>query len=394
MFVFGQFNEFSDEVTLANPTIAVVAKAIELGRFQGMFYQAMGAPEMGLTTKRFDIYSRSQTSRNGIIGDGAAGGWDIDDVAALKMTAGAIKGLTVGHVLKVENEVVVVKSVNRAANTIDVYGRGEGSTTAAVHADEAAFKVIGFAGNDTDLKNVESVTETTGIYSNYVQTIFEVIDWTKHAELVRQGMKADNATIILTREAEIRVAIMLSTMAIHGVKQVAADDSKRYMSAGLLAQLADTNSAARNILSYNAGGALTEVKLFAAIKEIIDGGGNPDTIWVDTTNKGIINTFNSANSNLNVNTDRTDTTAGMYIGQVNYEGLIIPIRVDSDMPSDKLAIVKQGDCKKSWLAGDGLDMKDEPSASSREFKKSLQGSLGFIVENVGLNHSYIYGITH
>ena len=75
------------------------------------------------------------------------------------MTAAAVLGLTVGHVIQVESEVVIVKSVNRTANTIDVVARGAGSTSAAAHADTTAFTVIGFAGRDLDLKNVESISE-------------------------------------------------------------------------------------------------------------------------------------------------------------------------------------------------------------------------------------------
>jgi hypothetical protein len=288
---------------------------------------------------------------------------------------------------------VNIKAVDRAANTIDVYARGDAGTTAAAHADQTAFIVIGYAGSDTDLKNVESMSETTNLYSNYVQTIFEVMDWTKHAELTRKGLSSANATIILVQEAEIRVAEILSRMAIHGYKQKPVDGSKRYMSAGLYHQLADSNSGNRAPLSYNANGALTEAKVNSAIKEVFNNGGVVDTIWASPTNKGIINTFNMANSQLAVQTSKADHVAGVYIDYINYEGKLIGVRVDSDLGDDKLPIVKQADCKKGWLEGDGLRKQDEPTQSSREFKKSLQGSVGFQIENVGVNHTYLYGIT-
>lgn len=392
MFEFGQFNEFSDSVTLANPTLAGLAKVIELGPFVGQFYQAMTAPQTSIRTKEFKVFSRSVTSRDGVIGTGTGTGWDIDDVTGLKMTATAVKGLTVGHVLQVADEVVVVKSVNRSAYTIDVWARGAGSTTPAVHADQVAFKVIGFAGDDADLKNVEGVSETSSAYSNFVQTVFEVIDWTKHGELVRQGMTTENATIILLREAEIRVARNLSRMAIWGVKQ-AASDGIRSMSAGLLSQLADTNGGNRNVFRYNAAGALTEAKVKAALKEVFDFGGNPDTLLVSPTVKGYINTFNMANPALQVSTDVNNRVAGSYIDAINYEGAVLKIKVDADMPNDKIAVIRSASCKKAWLEGDGLVQKDEPTLSSREMRKSLQGSVGFLVEDVGTDHSLIYGVT-
>ena len=42
-FAFGQFNEFSDSVTIRDSVIEAVARAINLGPFVGRFYQAMGA---------------------------------------------------------------------------------------------------------------------------------------------------------------------------------------------------------------------------------------------------------------------------------------------------------------------------------------------------------------
>ena len=37
-FAFGQFNEFSDSVTFADPVVAAAAKAIDLGQWTGKFY--------------------------------------------------------------------------------------------------------------------------------------------------------------------------------------------------------------------------------------------------------------------------------------------------------------------------------------------------------------------
>ena len=66
---------------------------------------------------------------------------------------------------------------------------------------------------------------------------------------------------------------------------------------------------------------------------------------------------------------------------------------DADMPNDRIAVVNQGKCKKGWLANDGLRMTDEPALSSREFRKAIQGSIGFLIEDVGSDHTLLYGIT-
>lgn len=387
-FAFGQFNEFSDSVTIGDPVVEAVARAIQLGPFAGKFYGAMGAPAATLSQKEFKIYSRTKTSRNGSI-DAA---WDADDTTELGVSDDALKGLTVGHVLDVGGEVVIVSAVQRNAGTVSVHKRGDGGTTAAAHTSGATFEVIGFAGNDTDLKNVESMSEATGSWTNYVQTVFETIEWTKHAELVRQGLSASNATALLIQEAEIRIAELLSKMAIRGVKAQATSSGGRFMSAGLLAQLND--SANRGARTYNVNGALTETKFKAALKALFDNGGSASTIWVSPTVKGYINAFIGADSSVLLTDGKGNHTAGgVYVDSYNYEGALLSVRVDSDMPNDRIAIVNQSKCKKGWLANDGLRLLDEPASSSREMRKSLQGSIGFLIEDVGSDHTLLYGIT-
>ena len=154
-FNFGTHTMFDDPVTFGDPVIAVAAKVIQLPANKGAFYQAMGAPRVGINTRSFEIYSRSKTAHAGTAG---TGGWDNSATTSLPVNSEVVKGLTIGHVLEVESEQVIVKAVNRLANTIDVYVRGAGGTTTAAYAESVDFKVIGFAGKDSTLKLVESVS--------------------------------------------------------------------------------------------------------------------------------------------------------------------------------------------------------------------------------------------
>ena len=43
-----------------------------------------------------------------------------------------------GHIILVESEKMVVKSANTTADTLEVYARGFGDTSAAAHADDTA----------------------------------------------------------------------------------------------------------------------------------------------------------------------------------------------------------------------------------------------------------------
>lgn len=389
-FEFGYFTEFSDPVTKADPVVAAVAKAIELNQWTGKVYESMGAPSVQLSSKEYEVYTRSKTARVGAVG---TGGWDAEKTADLPVSADFAKGITRGTVLEVGDEAVIVKTVDRSANTISVFQRGDGGTAAA-HTAADPIRVIGFAGNDTDLKDVEGYHEKTAVYKNFVQSVFEIIDWTLHGEYMRKGMTDAQAKATLIREAEIRVAELLSMMAVNGYKLDSQNGKTRYMSAGLLRQLADNAGGTREILTYNVNGDLTEEKLLAAVKQCFLAGGAPDTIWCSPTVKSYINAFNSANSSLAINANKEDHGAGgLYVDHLDFEGNVLNVRVDAAIPDGKVAVVKQADLKKGWLEGDGLRLVDEPSPSSRETRKSLQGSVGFIVENVGLNHILLTGIT-
>ena len=385
-FNFGTFDQFDDSTTFGDPVIAVVAKAVKIARNKGAFYQAMGAPLVAIDTKDFEVYSRSKTTKNGTI-DAA---WDIDDVVDLNIDAVSVKGLTIGHVLLVESELVVVSAVDQAAGTIDVYARGAGGTTAATHADASAFKVYGFAGKDSTLKNVVSSFESTGTYTNYMQTIFETLDWELQGEILRRkGLANDNIISILSTEAATRVAENLAIMSVRGYKQLGTATGTPHMSAGLLQQLADTAGSTRVPINYDASGAFTETKLRAALAEVVVQG-SPTDIWVNPTNKETLNGFNSS---LTTNIDRTEHVAGGYIDQYDYEGMILNVRTDVDLPTSTVPIVNMAKCMKGWQKGDNLQKKVEPPQSTREFRESLQGSVGFMIEDVGLDHTYIYGIT-
>jgi len=391
-FNFGQVSEFTDSNSMLNPVISGLGKAVSLPRFKGALYQAMRTPDAPIKTKQFDIYSRSVNSRASVIGTATASDWGgTSATTALPMTAASVVGLTIGTVIKVDSEVVVVKSVNRSANTIDVFARGAGGTTAATHATSAAFSIVGYAGRDVDLKSVESVSEATLKYSNYVQTVFELLDYTKGAQLMRQGLAEDTVIPILRAEAAMRLAANLATMAVNGFKQLGSA-STPYMSAGLLSQLEDTAGSSRPVQRYNASStALSETILRGACDQVFLTG-SPDTIVCNLYNANKFLAFTGAGKDVTIVTQRNDMGAGRYIDHYDYHGVRLDILVDGDMPNDKMAIVTKNDLQVGWLADDALTNVVEPTLSSREKRESLQGSVGFIVENVGYNHLEIYGL--
>lgn len=380
-FNLGQFTMFDDLNSVMDPVISVLAKAVNLGANKGAIFNSLNAPSVAITQEKFDIYSRSQTSRNTFVG---STGWDISATTGLTVVSAGVNGLTVGCVLKVESEVVIVKSVDRSANTIDVFGRGLGGTTAATHAIGVAIASIGFAAKPTDLKNVESMSENTLVYNNYIQTIYEIIEYTERSrQLARQGVPQGQIVLMLQQEAMLRVARNLSTSAVNGVKQLGTS-SIPYMTAGLYAQLADDASGTRPVLSVDASGvALTEDILRGACQEGF-ANGNPDTIWVNARNKEIINGFEASTSSLIRQAD--SNVRGVNVDSFNYENQILSVKVDTDNPDTEIAIVNSSKCYKGWMKDNGLRSVEEPPVTSEENRESIKGAYGIMIEDVGYEH--------
>ena len=389
-FDVGQFTMFDDTNSVMDPVVAVLAKAISLGANKGAIYNSLLPPQAAIDQEKFEVYSRSKTTRDTTVG---TGDWtDGTTTTGLPIASSGVNGLTVGCVLKIEDEIVIVKSVDRSANTIDVFGRGLGGTTGVAHTAATTVSVIGFAAKPTDLKNVESMSESTIVYTNYVQTVYETIDYTRRAAMLRRkGVSEGNILMILQQEAMFRAASNLSIMAVKGEKQLGTADIP-YMTAGLFAQLADTVGSTRPVIAYDAvSAALTETKLRALLQEIF-ANGNPDTIWVSASNKEVINGFAGAASTVQINRDASSTVAGVNIDTYNYEGKLLQVKVDTDCPSDKLAVVNSSKCFKGWMLENGLRLVNEPPTSSEEKRDSIKGAVGIMIEDVGYEHGYIYNI--
>ena len=389
-FDTGIFIDLDDPNTIADPAVIAAASAIQLPFNLGRFWEDMGVIEEPTSNPKFEIYTRSETPRSGTIG---TGGWtDGTTTTALPVTDAS--GLIRGLILKIEDEVVVIKSVNVGGNTIDVWERGTAGTTGATHIATTPYSVQGSAVNDQDLDDIDSVHEVTNIYENYVQTLAEPIDYTKGGILNPRKGVSDSIIATMREEAMLRVAKNIYATSINGLKSDKTNGStKRWMTAGLLQQLSD-NSNGRVVSTYNVGGALTEAAFKAALRVVFERG-MPTDIYVSSANKDIINEFlgASAATRLSVNTDMGNTTAGYYIDSYNYEGNILNVKIDNNMPNDKIAIVNINKCKKGWKAGDALVLYDVETSNPRTMKAIYSGSFTIAIEDVGYEHILLTGIT-
>ena len=391
MFNLGTVTMFDDPNSVHMPDVMDLARAIGPAAMTGVVYQMMAAPVDPITQKEYSMFSRTKSLSNGTI----AAAWNASDVAGLPVPAQYLRGLTVGHQIQIDDEIVTVASVDRTANTISVHARGMCGTTAVAHTANTPFDVIGFAGRDADLRNVEGMSETTIVRSNYVQTVIEKIEWEKSAEIERYGIASSKQVLTLQMEAMNRVITKLSRSAIQGRKNRGTKDQP-FASNGLIASLKDRGKDNEcPIKVFNANNALlTEAMLHDALDMVFDYG-SPDTIILSNQMARRFKAFIGAGDQgipVVVHTDRTDTGVGRHVTHYDYNGVSLELKVDRDMPNNKIAVVTAQDLKKGWLKDDALAIKDEPQKSSREFAQSIQGSVGFIVENVGYNHILIENV--
>lgn len=380
-FETGALTSYNDANSVADPIIQKSAGAIQHPLHTGRLWNDLGDFNEDQTSMKFDTYSRSMTARSGVTGDWAS----TSATTALPMvsTSGLVKGLQ----LKVGTEVVVIDAVT--ASTIDVKSRGAGGTTAVAH-DGATFDVIGVAINDEDLKDMSGIREITNKYSNHMQIVAEVLDFTKGGIYdIRKGLTS-NQEALCQEEAMLRLAKSIYATTIHGVKQEGNGGTLPSMTAGFIQQLTDTTGG-RIVLEESTVGALTEAKFREALRKV-SVQGMPTDVYLSTANKEIINGWNTAIRR----TTTDDTQAGFRIDTYDYEGNVLRIKVDADIPNDVIMILNINKCKKGWKSNDALAYYsdgEERKVSSREKRASYNGAFGLDIEDVGYEHIIMTGVT-
>jgi hypothetical protein len=389
-FDLGMHWSLDDAESRVDPLILSTAADIPVGKNEGTIWSRLAIYPKTVDNFEFDIFDRSVTSISGVIGNGAGTGWvDDTDTTDLPMTAAAINVLTVGHILEVGSEQVIVKAVDRSANTIDVVARGHGSTSGAAHVDGVAFSVVGAAINPDQLKNVEGFSELTGKFSNYCQRVVAVLDQEFDDEI--QARKAIEQNPQLLMEAMNRVAKQCYSLSIKGVKSMKTKTSP-YTTAGILEQLA-TAGGQRPALRQNAAAYTSLTSLFEdALEAVWRAGGNPNAILLSPANKRLLNPlmqqFKVGNTAQKSGVIGTDAASTFF-----YDSSELELISDAGMPDDRIEIVTLEKLYKGWRAKDALRGPNlEPAGSSLEKRYSIYGSTFIAVEGVGVNHIDCYGV--
>lgn len=388
----GLHTTLKDSNSAQTPQVLAIAASITplMAKEFGRVWDSFTTRPTPYQTDEYEILTRNYTVPEVVVtASGSGSDWDTTtDTTDLPVSSATIDRITVGDILLVENEIVVVKSVNRSTNTIDVYERGAGDTEAAAHGTSAiTAKIIGSA-HEEGKTDGEALAETTNKLTNYCQLVEEVIDLTK--EDSDQARKIGITADVLRQEAMERVMRKLARTAIYGVARQGTA-SIPAMTRGLLSHLNDVSGA----IKTSVGGAFTEAALKNILDDVRSAGGSVNAIVLSVKNKRIVNqNFTGASTSQFPAGAGATQTGGIVLDSYLADGFgAIPFVVDIDMPDDKVAVVNTRYMEKGWKVNDELRFVPETNVGSRERKETLQGKFGLAVSGVGRTHGLLTNIS-
>lgn len=256
--------------------------------------------------------------------DGAK--WDTDDIiVAMPMVTAECNKLRVGDVLLLDqDEVVIVKSIETAAQTIGLYARGHGSSTAAVLAHDSTHvaKIIGNAQIENADPLSADFTVPTEAY-NYCQ-IFE--DVAEVSGTVRRSKAVQGDYLDFTVVKKLKEAVKSLNRALwEGIRNL--DGTNKIGTLGGIREFGTNTS--------NVGGTLTLAKLYTAIIAHIDAGLFPSAIHGSATTIGKIEQLYAGN----VRQKTSERKAGMSVAVVSIMGYDIELHMDRHARNAEFAII-------------------------------------------------------
>lgn len=299
-----------------------------------------GAPVKAQKYEWQDDQAQPETVLSGTSGAGTL--WDnVATVASLPVNAGQINRLRVGDVLQLPlpatnlAEQVIVKSINTVANTIDVYARGHGGTTATAQGTGAlSMKLIGNAQSEVSDAIDPSQIPPTDAY-NYTQIFEDVADvsGTLRRSFTVMGDLHDYAVVKKLKEKTRQLNYSLA----QGRRNL--DITNKVSTMGGMRQLFSN--------TYAVGGALTLAKLYSALETHLNAGLFPHQIH------GSIRAISSIEQLFPgvVQKMIDETTMGLTVSQVNIMGYQIKLYPDRHISSDEFYIVDRNRVAYGPLAG-------------------------------------------
>lgn len=301
--------------------------------------QAFGRKVTDSVHKWYDMSMRLFSITSGTSGSGLL--WDSTSATTgLTINSSYTAKLRVGHVLRLPTggEIVIVKSINTGANTIDVYARGEGSSSGTAQGTSAfTIEIVGHADIEGGAPG-EAYFQGGSLKTNYVQTFEDVITTSREAQLSKWfdgGSYVDGVLAIKMKE----MLRLLNRTLWYGLAQ--NDTTNKIKMMGGLREF--------SAVSSNVGGALTDALLYTALELHLAAGLVPDAIHGSIHAIGVLERLYKAG----LMTRPSESVAGQSVSVIKVMGYDIELHADRDLPSSEMFIVDYSRIGFGPLEGNG-----------------------------------------
>lgn len=299
-------------------------KYLSFTRFLGTIAKVFGK---GVTAQKHEwLDDNARPESFTAIASGDAADWDTtDDITDLPVVTAQITKLRVGDVLLLPagDEVVLVKAIDVAAQTIDLYARGHGSTTGTVQGEASlTIMIIGNAQIENgDPIDADFTPQTAGL--NYTQIFEDVaqVTGTIRRSKMANGDELDFQVVKKTKE----LMKSLNYALVEGIKNL--DTTNKIGTLGGLREFITNTS--------NVAGALTIAKLYTAIISHVDAGLFPSAIHGSPTTIGDIEQLYQGA----VRTKVSDKRGGTEINVVVILGYEIELHADKHVRDTEALIL-------------------------------------------------------
>jgi len=281
-----------------------------------------------------------------------------------------------GHIIKLDDEYMVVSEVNLSTELVTVYSRSYGGTN-ATHGSTAAIEIVGMARLEGDDADYGPIVDITAPY-NYTSIFQKALKVSGTQQVIDQYGIDDEFAYQAAKIVPGRMRLV-EKMAFHGVRQAGAADSPR--SAGGLPTFITDNY-------VNAGGAVAKSDIDNLAELITLDGGNPDLLVLHPSIANDIRSLIDSSSFVRV--DQENTQFGMaQITRASTQYGVLRLVESRWCPSDKAWMLDSR--KVGYYTLRPFFMK-QLAVTGDSVKGEVVGEFSFLVAN-DKAHGWIYGLT-
>lgn len=349
--------------------------------------------------RAMELYIESQNDfvEKWLIGDGVGWGWtDTDTVVAV--SSELADAVTNYAMLKVEDEIVIVKSVDRDANELTLYKRGYGNTDAAAHDDETEAKIIGY-NYVHGVKDIESMVVDSSSRNYYVAktTVPAVTFTTEDLTVLRKDYDEKGMEDYIDAQVEAQEKKLLKTMN-KSVLFSSGEVATKTTPGSLVGLIEEAQLRGNRETTFGAIDSLEKIDnaLDASAKK----GGSANVILCGHKAYRAIQALAKDEPLVQQSiSNRMDLVLGNSVRALETQvGTLVPIK-DLNMPDDKVIILNSNDLYYAPFAGFEIPGADRTQAqeSTRNDQKVTIDSIaqgGTFYENSNRNMTILEGVTY